>query len=61
MVGSLVYNLYPIFKAIVKDVSNGTYKGKDYKIDINSLGWLKQKPEGFEWIEAYQAWLATLG
>src|SRR5437016_1058313 len=21
------------------------YKGKDYRIDINSLGWLKQKPK----------------
>jgi len=37
------------------------YKGKDYKVDINSLEWPKQKPEGFEWIEAYQAWRATLG
>ena len=35
-------------------------KGKDYKIDINSLEWPKQKPEGYEWIEAYQAWRATL-
>lgn len=37
------------------------YKGKDYKIDINSLELSKQKPKGFEWIEAYQAWCATLG
>lgn len=37
------------------------YKGKDYKIDVNSLEWTKQKPEGFEWIEAFQAWRATLG
>jgi hypothetical protein len=37
------------------------YKGKDYRIDINSLGWGKKKPEGFEWIEAYQAWLSRLG
>jgi hypothetical protein len=37
------------------------YKGKDYKLDINSLEWPKQKPEGFEWIEAYQAWLASIG
>jgi len=36
------------------------YKGKDYKIDINSLEWPKKKPKGFEWIEAYQAWCATL-
>lgn len=33
-------------------------KGKDYRIDINSLEWPKRKPEGFEWIEAYQAWLS---
>jgi hypothetical protein len=32
------------------------YKGKDYKIDILSLEWPKQKPEGFEWVEAYEAW-----
>jgi hypothetical protein len=37
------------------------YQGKDYKIDINSLEWPKKKPEGFEWVEAYQAWLASLG
>ena len=37
------------------------YKGKDYRIDINSLEWPKQKPEGFEWIEADRAWLASAG
>ena len=37
------------------------YKGKDYPIDINSLEWLKQKPKGYEWIEAYQSWLDTVG
>src|SRR3954452_11487258 len=36
------------------------YKGKEYKIDINSLEWPKKKPEGFEWVEAYQAWRADL-
>jgi hypothetical protein len=36
------------------------YKGKDYPIDVNSLEWPKSKPEGFEWIEAYLAWRATL-
>src|SRR5262245_35298737 len=36
------------------------YKGKDYKIDINTLEWPKQKPKGFEWVEAYQAWLTSL-
>jgi hypothetical protein len=37
------------------------YKGKDYPIDIHSLEWPKKKPEGFEWIEAYQAWLGNIG
>ena len=37
------------------------YKGKDYRIDISSLEWPKKKPDGFEWIEAYQSWLASLG
>jgi hypothetical protein len=37
------------------------YKGKDYKIDVNSLEWPKQKPTGYEWIEAYQLWGSTLG
>ena len=36
-------------------------KGKDYRMDISSLEWPKKKPKGFEWIEAYQAWRATLG
>ena len=27
------------------------HKGKDYRIDINSLAWAKKKPEGFEWVE----------
>lgn len=36
------------------------YKGKDYRIDISSLEWPKKKPEGFEWVEAYQAWCASL-
>jgi Calcium binding len=37
------------------------YKGKDYRIDINSLEWPKHKPAGFEWVEAYRAWLANMG
>jgi hypothetical protein len=32
------------------------FKGKEYKIDLNSLEWPKWKPEGFEWVEAYQLW-----
>jgi hypothetical protein len=37
------------------------YKGKDYRIDIFSLEWPKQKPEGYEWVEAYRAWLGGGG
>jgi simple sugar transport system substrate-binding protein len=37
MVGSLVYNLYPIFKAIVNDVANGSYTGKDYNLGLQSF------------------------
>jgi basic membrane lipoprotein Med (substrate-binding protein (PBP1-ABC) superfamily) len=37
MVGSLVYNLYPIFKKIVADVSAGKYKGKDYDLGLASF------------------------
>jgi basic membrane protein A and related proteins len=37
MVGSLVYNLYPIFKAMVKDVAAGTYTGKDYDLGLSSF------------------------
>src|SRR6266496_2254684 len=33
------------------------YKGKDYRINIHCLEWPKKKPEGYEWIEAYQFWL----
>ena len=37
MVGSLVYNLYPIFKALVKDVKSGKYKGKVYDLGLASF------------------------
>ena len=37
MVASLVYDLYPIFKAIVGDVSKGTYSGKDYNLGGKSF------------------------
>jgi hypothetical protein len=36
------------------------YKGKEYRIDVNSLEWPKAKPKGYEWLEAYQAWLDHL-
>jgi Calcium binding len=31
-------------------------KGKKHRVDINSLEWIKPRPEGFEWIEAYLLW-----
>jgi hypothetical protein len=31
-------------------------KGKKHRVDINSLEWVKPKPKGFQWIEAYLAW-----
>ena len=37
------------------------YKGKDYRINIDSLQWPKQKPKGYEWVEAYQLWRSGLG
>ena len=37
------------------------YKDKEYRIDVRSLEWPKKKPEGYEWIEAYQHWLSTVG
>lgn len=40
MVGSLVYNLYPVFKKIVSDVASGTYKGKDYDLGLASFNLL---------------------
>jgi hypothetical protein len=32
------------------------YKGKQHRVDITSLEWIKPLPEGFERIEAYFAW-----
>jgi hypothetical protein len=37
------------------------FKEKEYPIDITSLEWTKQRPSGFEWIEAYLEWLNSLG
>jgi hypothetical protein len=42
-------------------VANCQYKGKEYPIDLTSLVWTKQRPEGFEWIEAYFEWLESVG
>jgi len=30
--------------------------GKQHRVDITSLEWVKPLPEGFEWVEAYFAW-----
>jgi hypothetical protein len=32
------------------------YKGKEYRVNIDSLEWPKQKPQGYEWVEAYRFW-----
>jgi basic membrane protein A and related proteins len=37
MVGSLVYNLYPVFKKLVQDVANGKYKAQDYDLGLQSF------------------------
>jgi hypothetical protein len=31
--------------------------GKQHRVDLNSLEWIEPRPAGFEWIEAYFAWL----
>lgn len=43
MVGSLVYNLYPIFKAVANDVANGTYTAKDYDLGLASFDFTLNK------------------
>jgi hypothetical protein len=30
--------------------------GKKHRVDIESLEWVKPRPEAFEWIEAYLLW-----
>ncbi len=30
--------------------------GRKYQVDINSLEFVRPRPEGYEWIEAYFAW-----
>ena len=30
---------------------------KEYQVDLTSLEWMEPHPEGFEWVEAYLAWL----
>jgi hypothetical protein len=36
-------------------------KGREYRINLHSLEWPRQKPEGYEWVEAYRAWLGGAG
>jgi hypothetical protein len=33
------------------------HKNKEYRVDITSLEWTNPRPEGYEWVEAYFAWL----
>jgi hypothetical protein len=40
------YGLYAVCKR----------NGKKYRVDVNSLEWVKPYPKGFEWIEAYLFW-----
>jgi hypothetical protein len=37
------------------------YKDKEYRVELTSLEWGKQKPEGFEWVEAYLYYREQLG
>ncbi len=32
------------------------YKGKEYRIAINSVEWPKNRLKGFEWVEGYREW-----
>lgn len=34
--------------------------GKQYRVDVGSLEWIKPYAEGFEWIEAYLEWRSML-
>lgn len=35
--------------------------GRKYQVDINSLEFVRPRPEGYEWIEAYFAWREGVG
>jgi hypothetical protein len=37
------------------------YKDKEYRIDVASLEWPEQRPEGFEWVETYLEWRNSIG
>lgn len=37
------------------------HKGKKHHVDVSSLEWVKPRPEGFEWIEAYLLWRGGVG
>lgn len=32
------------------------HKGREHRVDINSLEWIEPFPQGFEWIDTYRAW-----
>lgn len=34
--------------------------GKEHLVDINSLEFVKPRPDGYEWIEAYLSWRGML-
>jgi hypothetical protein len=36
-------------------------KGKSLVVDISKLEWTEPRPQGYEWIEAYFAWLDLIG
>lgn len=35
--------------------------GREHQVDINSLEFVRPRPEGYEWIEAYFAWREGVG
>ncbi len=37
------------------------HKGREHRVDINSLEWIEPFPEGFEWIATYEAWRKRCG
>jgi hypothetical protein len=42
-------------------VCNCKDKGNTLVVDISKLEWTEPRPQGYEWIEAYFAWLDLIG
>ncbi len=42
-------------------VCNCKEKGHTLVVDISKLEWTELRPQGYEWIEAYFAWLDLIG